>query len=146
MSFGFSISDFITVTQLALQLYDSCYKAVKEAPVEFLELCNELAALKFALDHIRTDLQRPESKIRSHGEDRFKSLKSITENLYVTLLQLAKLVDKYRHVARKTTTATLWTKIRWTTEQGNIAKLRSRLTTHVGALNLVVSSIGKFVP
>jgi len=108
-TFGFSISDFITVTKLALQLYDSYHKFVKEAPAESLELCNELAALKFALDRIHTDLQRPESKIVHHSEDRIKSLKLLTESLYLTLLQLAKLVDRYRPVVRKTTTATLWT-------------------------------------
>lgn len=118
---------------------------VKEAPAESLELCNELAALKFALNRIYTDLQRPESKIVHHSEDRIKSLKLLTESLYLTLLQLAKLVDRYRPVVRKTTTATLWTKIRWTTEQRNIVKIRSKLISHVGALNLVVSIIGKFI-
>jgi hypothetical protein len=111
-TFGFSISDFITVTKLALQLYDSYHKVVKEAPAESLKLCNELAALKFALDRIHTGLQRPESKIAHHSEDRLKSLKLITESLYLTLLQLAKLIDRYKPVVRKTTTATLWTKIR----------------------------------
>jgi len=102
-TFRFSISDFITVTKLALQLYDSCYKVIKEAPAESLELCNELAALKFALDRIHTDLQRPKAKIVRPSENRLKSLKLLAESLYLTLLQLAKLVDRYRRVLRKTT-------------------------------------------
>jgi hypothetical protein len=143
--FGYAVGDFIAIAKLAWQLYDSCYKVIKHAPGEFLALCSELAALNHALAHIQNDLNHPGLKIRQHGEDRLRNLKMMTENLNATLLQLAKIVEKYKPVAQKTTSTTIWNKLRWTVEQGNIVKIRLKLTSHVAALNLIVSSIGKFV-
>jgi hypothetical protein len=143
--FGYAVGDFIAIVKLAWQLYDSCYKVIKHAPGEFLALCNELGALNIALTHVQNDLNRPESKLLQHGEDRLKNLKMMSENLNLTLLQLAKIVDKYKPVARKTTPATIWNKLRWTVEQSNIVNIRLKLTSHVATLNLIVSSIGKFV-
>jgi hypothetical protein len=144
-AFGYAVGDLVAAATLAWQLYDSCYKVIKHAPGEFLVLCNELAALNLALTHIQKDLNQPESKLLQHGEDRVKTLHLMTQNLNLTLLQLDKIVQKYKPVAQKTTATTIWSKIRWSIEQNNIVKIRLKLTGHVAALNLIVSSIGKFV-
>jgi|SRR5579862_3627303 len=140
-----AIGDFMAIVKLAWQLYESCYKVIKHAPGEFLALCNELGALNIALTHVQNDLNRPESKLLQHGEHRLKSLKMMSENLNLTLLELAKIIDKYKPVAQKTTSATIWHKLRWTVEQRHIVNIRLKLTSHVAAMNLIVSSIGKFV-
>jgi hypothetical protein len=143
--FGYAVGDFIAIVKLAWQLYDSCYKVIKDAPTEFLALCNELAALGMALTRVQNDLARPDSKLRQHGDDRLASLKLMGQSMNLTLQQLARIVDKYKPVVRKTTTTTLWNKLRWTVEQNNIINLRLKLTSHVASLNLIISSIGKFV-
>src|SRR5215471_661686 len=129
--FGYAIGDIIAISKLAWQLYDSCYKVIKDAPGEFLALCNELAALNLALTHIQNDLSHQESKILQHGDDRLKTLKMMTDNMKLTLLRLSKIVEKYKPVAQRTTTTTMWNKLRWTVEQSNIVKIRLKLTSHV---------------
>jgi hypothetical protein len=79
------------------------------------DLSRDIATVYGVLHHIEEDLKSTGSHIKGHGEERMKLLKSMTLNLKLTLIEVQKITDKFRHVAAESKSIEqLWIKLKYT--------------------------------
>jgi len=138
----------------------------KSAPAEFQEVQNQLYALGSALGFLANDRTEAMNKSRVTGaksdEDKVGSeqddiLDQMISNCRLTLKHLEEVVDKYMEIdpnaANQGPTGLKswrkdvkknWKQIRWTTEGGDLDKLRSNLAVHINGLNLALSAMHRY--
>jgi hypothetical protein len=125
MSFGFSVSDFIGVGQLAWQVYKSC----KEAPESFKNVSQEVLSLHAVLKEVEEavlDYPIPQSmEVR---------LTTITDGCQDVLKDLNFLVLKYESLGSKTKRT--WDRMRWHLD--DITELRARLISNIALLTAYI--------
>ena len=144
-------------------------KSRKSSPAEFLEVENQLYSISAALCALRDacsggdvaisvspPLRAPNSETqRSNVKE---TIDQMLQGCEETLKHLEGIVNKYGIIGElrdleqplfKRWSRDLknnWKKISWTTEQGDLAALRSQLTIHTNSLNLVLGIEIKYVP
>ncbi len=144
MSFGWAIGDLLAVTRLAWDLYHNCYLVAREAPDEFRQLVNELASLQGVLRTLRDDVTSDKSFLERLGENRKQTLERCLTGCYETLRKLQALVVKYRKLGIGDGLQ-FWRKIKWVSQQTEIADLKFKVMVHTCNLSLCMSTIGKYV-
>jgi hypothetical protein len=125
MSFGFSVSDFVALGQLAWQIYKSC----KESPKSFKNISQEVLSLHAVLKEV-------EEILSDHplSQSKGASLATITRGCQDVLQDLQSLVRKYERLASKTKRT--WDRLRW--HSNDIAELRARLTSNIVLLTAYI--------
>jgi hypothetical protein len=140
MSFGFSITDLKEVIKLAWNLHES----LKQCPQEIKDLSRDFATVHGVLNQIEHDLVAKNSAIRAHGEARLNLLNSLVLGLKLTMVELQKLVDKFRPIAADSKNLEqLWLKMKWTVGQKRVSRIRQDISYHVSSLTLLMTSMGK---
>ncbi|MCJ1249846.1 hypothetical protein MMC30_007072 [Trapelia coarctata] len=117
MSFGFSISDFITVPQYAWNVYKAC----RDSAEEFKELSNEVKPLHTVLSS--------STNIASRGfltTENAEALAALQKNCYNVLTDLLTQLDKYRSLG--TPKKRLRDRMRWAAE--SVGDFRMRLISN----------------
>jgi hypothetical protein len=163
-----SIGDVILLSQLAYGLARAFTSGRKSAPAEFQEVQNQLYALGSALGFLAKDRTESPSRSRAsnvetvgkekEADDQDGVLEEMIANCRGTLKHLELLVDKYMEIdpnAKDPGQTGLrrwqqdvkrnWKKIRWTTEGGDLDKLRNNLAVHINGLNLALSAMHRCV-
>jgi hypothetical protein len=163
-----SIGDAIMLSRIAYDLARTFTSGRKSAPAEFQEVQNQLYALGGALGFLANDRTETMDKSRvgsvKSGEgnkaefDQDGILDQMISNCRMTLKHLEEIVDKYMVIdpsaANQGPTSLkswrqdvkkIWRKIRWTTEGGDLDKLRSNLAVHINGLNLALSAMHRCV-
>jgi hypothetical protein len=146
-----SIGDAITLAKIAWKLGEAFTKGRKSAISEFREVESQLYALSAALSALHN------SGLAQNG-DYSNALGSMLENCRATLSHLEDIVDKYGRLGetRDDTGAPMfkrwssklqkdWKAIKWTTEGGDLATMRSQLMVHINSLNLIMGVTSKCV-
>ncbi|KAI9866642.1 MAG: hypothetical protein M1813_001194 [Trichoglossum hirsutum] len=163
MSFSFSVSDIVLVSQLAYKLYGALATGRKGAPSSFTELSGALFGLRCALDH----LSRHATKIPSstsledwEANKMRQNLDTMIGNCAATLSSLQEILGKYasdvpdapatnvplapgkegKRVALKKSLVVNFNRVKWVTEEKTLAEIRSKLQSHTAAIDLVVST------
>jgi hypothetical protein len=126
MSFGWSASDFVTLTKLAWKTYKSC----KDAPDSFSGVSQEALSLHAVLKETEEVLAESQLSV-SEG----KRLKVITDGCTNVLKELDSLVTKYESLA--TSSKRAWDRMRYAIE--DITELRSRLMSNTILLTAFLS-------
>ncbi|KAK2777647.1 hypothetical protein FQN52_003013 [Onygenales sp. PD_12] len=160
-----SIGDAILLSKIAFRLGQAFTTGRRSAPAEFQEVQNQLYALSKALQFLQThrlDTSKSEDDPITGAQDAGKRpdvdenahLALMVNNCRSTLVHLESLVDKYTVIADdggessksrrwRAEILTNWKKIQWTTEGGDLAKLRSNLDTQINSINLSVSALNR---
>jgi hypothetical protein len=162
-----SIGDAIMLSQLAFTIGRAFTSGRKSAPAEFHEVQNHLFALGSALGLLannRTEkLTTSSANAQQASEEenvnieQDEILEQMISNCRETLSHLETLVNKYLEMDPDTPTPTQttfkrwrqdirknWKKIKWTTEGGDLDKLRNNLLVHVNGLTLALSAMHRF--
>ena len=63
MSFGFGVADFLTVLKTAKGVYKAC----KDGPADYQELCKETESLRCAIGKLSQDAEDPRSLLNRRG-------------------------------------------------------------------------------
>ncbi|KAG6997470.1 hypothetical protein G7Y79_00040g076350 [Physcia stellaris] len=144
MSFGFGVSDFIAVGELAFKLYKDCYQVARGAPQDFKLLVNELSSLSNSIKIVREAVQDPGSILIQAGEERIRSVNGLEIGINDTLTRLEKIIKKYGALSSASTRKTFWAKFKWSMESRNIDGLRAKvkLVYHNTMMNLLLTSVG----
>ena len=168
MASPFSFGDAYLMGKLALRLGRAFTKGRKSAPAEFREvehqlysLSTALCALKDAPTNYGTTLSADPSQTTATFEPGQKSngetIGTMLQNCKETLKHLEAIVEKYSCIGEprdsqkppfKRWSRDLrinWRKIAWTIEGGELSTLRSQLTIHINALNLILGVTIKYV-
>ena len=127
MSFGFSISDFIAVGELALRVY----RAYRDAPEQFAAISTEVGSLHLILKEVECTWKE---QLPTEKEREFEQ---IVNGCKSVLGDLEKLLRKYKTIGKKTRWT--WDRLKW--HQDDIVELRLRVISHVGLLQSFNSSL-----
>jgi hypothetical protein len=125
LSFGFSISDFIAVGNLAWQVWKSC----KDAPESFKNISQEVLSLYAVLREIEELLEG-----QTLSGSREARLRTIKEGCQDVLQDLQALVRKYESLGSQAKRT--WDRLRWHAD--DIAELRARLTSNTVLLTAYI--------
>jgi hypothetical protein len=148
MSFGYSIGDFVLVTQLAYSVVINARKACGAHSA----LAREVNSLHVVLVRLESEVSRPES-ILSGGAgsedvdrrvEKKKELSGLVSDCERVLKVLASILKKYnalpddQRIVQK-----LWQKVRFGNgEMQDLAKIRSELATHTQAITIFLNLLG----
>jgi hypothetical protein len=148
MSFGFSIGDFIQVSNLAFNLYRQCRQCSKE----FIALSNEgelgiscllsnrrlisiVASLRLVVDDVRVTIK--ESGL---NESRTEEILHLGQGCLDCLIDLEALLRKYQSLG--TRSKRTWDRLGW--EREKIADIRQRLISNTGLLTSFNTSLARW--
>ncbi|OBT62628.1 hypothetical protein VE03_08515 [Pseudogymnoascus sp. 23342-1-I1] len=129
MSFGFSVSDFIT----AIQLANKIRKEFVDAPSQFKAVSDELRTLSIVLQDADVAFSKQDL---NDGQKR--DLEDIDKGCQNVLNDLQRILDKNTEFNSESGSVgkriqRVWKRLKWDPE--DINKLRSRISTHIGFLN-----------
>lgn len=140
---------------MACRLGNAFTSGRKSAPAEFQEVENQLYSLSKALEILvehKTPIWKGRQGQETNQQDDVLGL--MISNCHATLNHLESLINTYTELRiddtqpsevgeRKWSTKMkdCWRKVRWTTEGGDLSKLRSDLGVHTNGLNLAISAI-----
>lgn len=146
MSFGFAISDFIAVGELALKLYKDVYKVSRTAGIEIQGLAKELSVLSTSLQILIDEAQNTESVLVRSGENRINMVTEMIHNTKETLAKLEAYVRKYDIIADPPNSRPLlrrtWDKLRFSHDSSTVNGLRARIGYHCAVINMLLTSVG----
>lgn len=94
MSFGFSISDIVLLTQLTT----STYEGWKKACGDYASITCDLVVLQTLLQRMEAEAQAPDSLFTRNSND-IKGWKSLSRGCRETVTELAEILDKYRSLS-----------------------------------------------
>jgi hypothetical protein len=173
MSFSFGIGDAVILSTVALRLGQAFSSGRKSAPSEFREVQDLLYNLSKALEllgqHAAPPSQNDNTTVSeatasnagdklSEGSLQDSVLAQMMRNCNGVLEHLETLVDRYMELDETRRETELgyrkrwrrdllqnWKKIRWTTEGGNLDKLKSTLSVHINGLSMAITALNKSV-
>lgn len=136
--FGFGVGDFIAVVTLINKIR-AALKDSGGARDEYQQLERELALLELALGAIKT-LTGP-----LHRQGEITAIKSVALSCRRTLDDFYSSIKKYEEslsvVSRKSRARSSAKQVQWSLlMQSDVTKLRSYLESHVGILNILIST------
>ena len=131
MSFGFSIGDFLTLSQIALNIYDSC----KNSPTEFKSITSEVNTLSLILKSIASHLSE-----HSVDAEAAKELELLCCQTSRVLEDIRSLLRKYGSLGQRK--PRMLDRIRWALKRGSL-EVRNKLLFHAGVLNYLNTSLTK---
>lgn len=163
MTLPVSIGDAILLSTLAFRLGHAFTSGRKSAPDEFQEVQNQLFSLGKALE-VLASCRKMAFKVQDDNEITTSQsgepeqhddvIALMVSNCRTTLHHLELIVDKYTELKRdakkpepvggkrwREELKQNWKKLRWTTEGGDVDKLRGNLNVHINGLNLAISAI-----
>jgi phosphomevalonate kinase len=146
MSFGFSIGDFIAVSQLAHRLYKDVFLVARGAPKELQILMGEIALLSQSINLLIDEIKNPDSILVRAGEGRVDMVNRIMMQANATLKDLEKFADKYDFSAKageRAKVKRVWDKVRFARELSSLDELRKKVQDHNGKMILLLTSAGK---
>ncbi len=162
MSFGFSVSDILTATQLAYKIYGVVQTGRKDAPASFGEVSDALFGLRCALEHLSQQVPKMSSAIPTKETNKiYQDLGVMIGGCSNTLQRLEDYLAKYSaSVApapptnvpirpgqigqgKKLLRATRveWKKIQWAKDERSLLDMRQKLLGHQNNINMVVQTI-----
>jgi len=133
MSFGFSVGDIITLTQLTARTYNGWKKACGK----YSDITSNLAVLQTLLMRIEAEAQAPNSLIARNTED-FGGWKTLYESCYTLVVELEEVLDKYKSLG--TNRLKNWDRIRLGNR--NLDGLSKRLVGKTTSLSAYISVLG----
>ncbi|KAI9678774.1 MAG: hypothetical protein M1817_005831 [Caeruleum heppii] len=127
MSFGYSVTDFITLGTIAWKVWKTC----KSAPDSFSNLSQEVLSLHAVLKEAEETLfPTPLSDVRR------ARLKTVADGCHSVLVDIQALVDKYHSLG--TQTKRTWDRLGWARQ--DCAELRARLTSNTALLTAYIAT------
>lgn len=170
MALSVSIGDAILLSKLAFRLGHAFTSGRKSAPDEFQEVQNQLFSLSTALGVLASyrkkafevqdnnEITMSQSGEPEQPQQQDDEIALMVSNCRTTLHHLELIVDKYTELKRdakkpdpvsgkrwREELKENWKKLRWTTEGGDLDKLRGNLNVHINSLILAISAINRSV-
>jgi len=140
MSFGFSVSDFVLLVQLAHKTFRNC----KNAGPEYIEISREIRSLHSVLRTLRHEAQKPDSNIFRQDSKLNDELlrtaigcKDILNNLDGVLGKYESLKpDGEAGVGRKT-----WQRLRFGSKIEELNNTREKIITYTSSMSVILDTM-----
>lgn len=134
MSFGFSVSDLLTCSKLAVDTY----QALRSAPSEYRSLNLEVHSLSSTLKALKEEVDSPHSIVLSASIERRESLGVLLENLRDSLQKLQFILQKHAELGDSNRNR-LKERISWSMK--DTRGPRERLAVHISSLGIFLTSL-----
>ncbi|TVY14039.1 hypothetical protein LARI1_G007596 [Lachnellula arida] len=142
MSFGYSVGDFMLLTQLAYRVVQNARKACGAHH----DLAREIGGLHIVLGRVEVEVSKPDSILNNNEDNRRRELEKLARHCERVLNVLEHILDNYNALSDERISVTkLWQKVKFGNgEMLDLGKIRAELATHTQALNLFLNllSIG----
>lgn len=137
MSFGFSVGDFVLLTQLAWRTLQNA----RQACGDYDELAQEASSLLVVLQQLEKEVSKPRSILNSSDDDRRNELATLAGNCRRVLNVLLQILGKYNALSEQKRSVTkLWKKIRFGNgEMQDLSAIRLQLCAHTNAITLFLN-------
>lgn len=137
MSFGYSVGDFVLLTQLAWRTVQHARQACGEHD----ELAREANSLHIVLQRLETEVSKPHSILSSGDDDRMDELAALVENCERVTNVLLKILEKYNALSEEKKRVTkLWKRIQFGNgEMQDLSAIRLQLSAHTNAITLFLN-------
>ncbi len=134
MSFGYSVSDVIVLSQLAWRAIEGVRKAHGEQD----ELTREVTSLHAILQHHREELSNPESVTNCVKDERQAELEDLTAGCEHVLKITDEVLTRSNALRdAKRSGKKLWQKVRvGNGEMKDLAEIRLKISTHTSAITM----------
>jgi hypothetical protein len=133
MSFGVSIGDIITLTQLTARTYNGW----KNACGEYASITGDLAVLQTLLKRVEAEAKSPKS-LFAHNPDDLKGWKTLDKSCRPLVAELDEILNKYKSLG--TSRRRNWDRIRMSNK--NLDRLSRQLVKQTASLSAFVSVLG----
>jgi hypothetical protein len=142
MSFGYSIGDFLQLTQLAYTVVQNARKACGAVD----SLTREVSSLHIVLQRLESEVSKEESLLNRSEDNRKNELATLAKDCQRVLRVLSQILEKYNALSEEKRSVTkLWQRVRFGNgEMQDLGKIRSELATYTQAMTLFLNllSIG----
>jgi hypothetical protein len=142
MSFGYSVGDFVLLTQLAWTVVDNSRKACGERN----ELARETNNLHMVLRRLSEEVSKPDSLLSVGTDDRLDEIRNIARECRRLLRALDKQLVKYNALTgEKRSFAKLWQQVKFGNGMmKNLSDVRLKVSSYTSTLTLYINllSIG----
>ncbi len=133
MSFGVSITDIISLSQLTSQTYNGW----KNACGDYADVTGDLASLNTIITRVESEAQNPASLLTANAGD-LEGWKTLSKDCTSVVTDLSNVLKKYKSLG--TSRSRNWDRIRIRTM--NIESLRQRLVAKTAALSAFLAVLG----
>ncbi|KAE8453031.1 hypothetical protein EG329_012218 [Mollisiaceae sp. DMI_Dod_QoI] len=139
MSFGYSVGDFILLTQVA---YNTVQNARKACGVHD-NLTREVNTLHVVLSRLELEVSKPDSLLNRKEDNRRKELATLGSDCRRVLGVLSQILEKYNALSdEKRSVTKLWQRVRFGNgEMQDLDKIRGELTTYTQAMTLFLNMV-----
>ena len=141
MSFGFSVSDIVLLSQLTW----SAIKGSRKACGEYDALTREVSALHAITKRLEQEFQTPESPLNmeTSASDCKQELRNIVTDCEKVLRMLNKILDKYNALSEKERSGRkLWQRVRFGSgEMADVGDLRSKIILYTSSFTFYLNMI-----
>jgi len=131
MSFGCSVTDFLTVGNLAWRVY--C--AFRDCPAVFQGIANEASATHMVIKRLEDEARDQQSMLNRCGPAKNQELKNLIGGLWKVLEELDGIVVKHQRGKRISNSYRMATK--------DLGGLRAKLNFHLTAINSFTDSLSR---
>lgn len=142
MSFGYSVGDFVLLTQLAWTVAENSRKACGEHD----ELAREVNNLHMVLRRLSDEVSKPDSLLSVDKDDRLDEIQNIARDCRRLLRALDKQLAKYNALTgEKRSFAKLWQQVRFGNGMmKNLNDVRLKVSSYTSVLTIYINllSIG----
>lgn len=141
MSFGFSIGDVLSVTQLAWR----CFRNAKEACGEHDELTREAGSLHSVLHQLQLEIAQPDSLINRPDDDRKEELMRLIAGCDEVLSQVDGILNRYDALQAKRPKYGIktWQRIKFGNhEMQDLDRMRQKMAHHTQAIMFFCTLVG----
>ena len=139
MSFGYSISDVISLTQTVWNVVQNSRKACGEHD----ELTQEVSNLHVVLKRLEHEVAKPENPVNKPGDSYWEELEFIASGCHRVLKVFDQILKKYNALSEEERSVQkLWQKIKFGNGQmADLADYRSKVVYYTSALSLWLNMI-----
>ena len=137
MSFGFSIGDFVLLTNLARTTFQNAQKACGARD----DLTREVRSLHIVLQRLEVEISKPNSILAQKEDSRREELVTLVKDCEKVLNALSQILTKYNALSdEKRSVTKLWQRVKFGNgEMQDLGKMRSEITTYTNALTLFIN-------
>ncbi|KUJ14967.1 uncharacterized protein LY89DRAFT_540000, partial [Mollisia scopiformis] len=139
MSFGYSIGDFIILTQIA---YNTVQNALKACGVHD-KLTREVNSLRLVLNRLQVEVSKPDSILNQKEDNRRKELATLAGDCRRVLNILTQILEKYNALSdEKRSVTKLWQRFRFGSgESQDLGKIRGEVSSYTQAISLFLNML-----
>lgn len=137
MSFGFSIGDFVLLTNLAWKTVQNARSACGAHD----DLTREVTSLHIVLQRLQREIAKPQSILNNDEDHRREELATLAEHCQRVLKVLSQILEKYNGLSEeKRKVVKLWKTVKFSNgEMQDLSKIRLEISAHTNAITMFLN-------